>query len=122
MKTTALAISTLIVLLSGAAPFAQSPTGCRPSPPDYGADAYIRSEGYQLDAVSVVQVDGRTAVVAGRLAPSFTTDLPLLFPSFMFRNGLHYVKPNSLGGITDLVNDDGQVVHFSTFTAWKPLR
>jgi len=86
------------------------------------AEKYFEAEGYKVLYLKVVTVHGENwLVVSTGLTTSATKDLPLLFPSLLFKEGYYFCKTAIMGGITEMIDDSGRKQSFF-MAEWKDLR
>jgi hypothetical protein len=86
------------------------------------AERYFESEGYKPYYLKVVSVRGEGwLVVSTGLVTSATKDLPMMFPTFLFKEGYYFCKPALMGGITEMIDDSGNKQTFM-LAEWKEVR
>jgi hypothetical protein len=86
------------------------------------ARAYFEARGYTLVHLSLVRVKSEDwLVVTDGLTRSATKDLPLMFPTLMFRDGYYFCKKGIMGGITEMIDASGREQTI-LFADWKDLR
>ena len=85
------------------------------------AEKYFEAEGYKVFYLKFVTVDGEDwLIVSTGLTTSATKDLPLMFPSLLFKEGYYFCKPSMMGGITEMIDDSGRKQSFF-MAGWKDL-
>lgn len=83
---------------------------------------YFEAEGFRVLYLKIVSVKGEDwLVVNSSLITSATKDLPLMFPTLMFKEGYYFCKPAIMGGITEMIDDSGRKQSFF-MAEWKDLR
>ncbi len=85
------------------------------------AERYFEREGYKLFYLKVISVRGDYwLVVSTGLTTSATKDLPIMFPTLLFKEGFYFCKPALTGGITEMIDDSGGKQSFK-FADWKDM-
>jgi len=86
------------------------------------AEKYFEAEGFKALYLKIVSVKGEDwLVVSNGLTTSATKDLPLMFPTLLFKEGYYFCKPAIMGGISEMIDDSGTKQSFP-FADWKDLR
>jgi len=88
-----------------------------------GVERYFKKAGYSLFYVQIVSSQGKDYLVvidsdSALRQKYFTSDIPLMFDRLLFQSGFYFCKGAYLGGITELIDQDGEVQEF-TFAHWQ---
>lgn len=86
------------------------------------AKNYLENEGFKIVNLSLVEANGANYLVVKELwGLSATKDIPLGMRSLGFRSGPYFAKRSMLKGISEFIDDNGQLRRLS-FASWIDLK
>lgn len=86
------------------------------------ATEYMRNEGYEPISLTIVSADGDEFLVARNGFSTYATkDLPILLNKYTFRSGQYFAKSNLMGGVSEFIDQGGDVQRLM-FAKWFRLK